>query len=264
MSASVMYFSVTPCAFATSRICCDQRDDARDRNVAFEIAAERRHDAAALDRNAGRLVHLDDGMLPGELLRGGAVLIADGKFLRCAELDGAGIAEPVRCLQRALKALFVEPQRRVGDARLRRDAAHHVVGVGHARHVLRIDEGHDLDAVEAGLRQRIDQRDLARGRDRAFLDLKAFARAFLGDVHGRRQVAHDWFPPTLTMPRFVSASISSGARPSSARISPVCSPMRGRLAAQARNRDRPSRSAGAAVLRACRSGMRCPACGRRH
>ena len=54
--------------------------------------------------------------------------------------------------------------------------------------------------VEAGLRQRVDQRDLARGRDRAFLDLKTFARPFFGDVNGRRQIAHDFFS-TVTMPR---------------------------------------------------------------
>ena len=97
-------------------------------------------------------------------------------------------------LERALEAFLVEPQRGVGDAGLRRETAHHVFGVGHARHVLRIDEGDDLDAVEPGLRQRIDQFDFARGRDRAFFDLKTLARAFLGDVHGRRQIAHEFSP----------------------------------------------------------------------
>jgi len=38
--------------------------------------------------------------------------------------------------------------------------------------------------VETGLRQRIDQRDLTRGGDGPFLDLKAFARTFLGDANG--------------------------------------------------------------------------------
>ena len=55
---------------------------------------------------------------------------------------------------------------------------------------LRVDERHDLDVVEAGLRQRIDQLDLALGRDDALLELKAFARAFLADVDRRGQVAH--------------------------------------------------------------------------
>ena len=39
----------------------------------------------------------------------------------------------------------------------------------------------------------------------AFLDLKAFARAFLGDVHGCRQIAHEFSSLTLTTPRVVSA-----------------------------------------------------------
>jgi hypothetical protein len=42
-----------------------------------------------------RLVHLDDGVLAGELLRGGAVLIALEEFLRRGKLDRAGIGEPV-------------------------------------------------------------------------------------------------------------------------------------------------------------------------
>ena len=143
-----------------------QRYQALERNVALEIAAERRHDAAALDRHAGRLVHFDDGVLPGELLRRIAVLIALEKFLRRRQLDGAGIGEPVGKFQRALETFLVEPQRRVGDAGFCCNAAHHVLGVGHARHVLGIDEGDDLDALEPGPRQRVDQRDLARGRDR--------------------------------------------------------------------------------------------------
>src|SRR5436190_4851463 len=53
----------------------DQRHDARDWNIAFEIAAECRHDAAALHRNAGFLVALDDGVLLRKLLCGVAVLI---------------------------------------------------------------------------------------------------------------------------------------------------------------------------------------------
>src|SRR5438105_4016399 len=78
-----------------------------------------------------------------------------------------------------------------GDTRLPRDAEHDVVGVGHARDRFGIDEGNDLDAIEPGLRQGIDQRDLTRGRDRSLLDLKAFARAFLGDVNSVWQIAHN-------------------------------------------------------------------------
>ncbi len=86
--------------------------------------------------------------------------------------------------QRALEAALVEPQRRIGDIRIDLDAFDDVVGVGHARHRLRIDEGDDLHVIDAGLRQGVDQFDLARGRDRALFDLKALARAFLADAHG--------------------------------------------------------------------------------
>ena len=58
-----------------------QCDEARHRNVAFEVAAECRHDAAALNRKACGYVTLNDGVLFGELLGRGAVLIAQQKFL---------------------------------------------------------------------------------------------------------------------------------------------------------------------------------------
>ncbi len=82
-----------------------QRDHARDRNIAFEIAAERRHDQPRSTGMPAALYIVDDGVLPGELLRRGAVLIADGEFLRGAKLDGAGIGEPVGMLERALETL---------------------------------------------------------------------------------------------------------------------------------------------------------------
>ena len=65
-----------------------------------------------------------------------------------------------------------------------------LVGVRHAGDVLRADEGCDLDTLQPGFRQRIDQRDLAFGGDRAFLDLETLARAFLGDHHAARNIGH--------------------------------------------------------------------------
>ena len=58
--------------------------------------------------DAGRLVHFDDRMLAGELLREVAVLVALQEFFRGAELDGAGIGE-AGSRQRALEAFLVEP-----------------------------------------------------------------------------------------------------------------------------------------------------------
>ena len=80
----------------------------RDGNIAGEIAAERRHYAAALDGDAGCPIHRDQILLTGELLCGGAVLIADRKFLRRHQLNRAGIGEPV-VADRALEAFLVEP-----------------------------------------------------------------------------------------------------------------------------------------------------------
>ena len=126
----------------------------------------------------------DDGMLAVELLRCRAVLIAERKFFRRTKLNRAAIGQPAGKFQRTFETFLVEPQRGVGDIGLRRDAAHHVLGVRHARHRLRIDERDDLNAFKPGPRQGVDQRDLARGGDGAFFDLKAFARAFLGDTNG--------------------------------------------------------------------------------
>jgi hypothetical protein len=67
-------------------------------------------------------------------------------------------------------------------ARLCFESPHDVLGVGHSRHSLGIDERDDLDVFEARLGKCFDQLDLARGRDRAFLDLKAFARPFFPDA----------------------------------------------------------------------------------
>ena len=118
-----------------------------------------------------------------ELLGRGPVLVAQQKFLRKGELNCPGIGQAIGKFQCALEPLFIEPERGVGNTRLRCDAAHDIVDIGHARDRFGIDEGNDLDAIEPGLRQGIDQRDLTRGRDRSLLDLKAFARAFLGDVN---------------------------------------------------------------------------------
>ena len=48
--------------------------------------------------------------------------------------------------------------------------------------------------VQPGFGERLDQLDLVRGADRAGLDLKPFARAFLVDVHMFRQIGHELVP----------------------------------------------------------------------
>ena len=140
---------------------------------------------------AGGLVALDYGVLFRELLRGATVLVAQREFFRRGKLNCPGIGQTIGELQRAFEAFFVEPKRGVCDARLGLDPAHHIIGVRHAGHCFGIDERDNLNVVEAGLRQSIDQRDLARGGNWPFLDLEALARTFLGDANGAGQIAHD-------------------------------------------------------------------------
>jgi hypothetical protein len=78
----------------------------------------------------------------------------------------------------------VEPQRGVFDAGPDPDVPGYFIRVRHARHLLAAHERRDLDAAQAGVRQRIDQFDFPRGRYGAFLDLEALARAFLGNQYG--------------------------------------------------------------------------------
>ena len=91
---------------------------------------------------------------------------------------------------RTLQAALVEPERDVVDFRVRREACNDLARVGHARHVLRWHEGHHLDLLEASVRQRVDQFDLARGGNRPLLELEALTRAFLIDADRFGQVTH--------------------------------------------------------------------------
>ena len=86
------------------------------------------------------------------------------------------------------KSALVEPQRGVFDAGRGREAIDHGLGVGPARHQAWVDEGGDLDVAQAATGQRLDQRDLVGGRDRAGLDLEALARPLFADVDAVRQV----------------------------------------------------------------------------
>src|SRR6266699_2624501 len=95
---------------------------------------------------------------------------------------------------RALQTLLVEPQPGIGDPRFALEAGGHRLGIGHAGHPLRVDEGDRLDVVEPGFRQGVDQLDLALGRNRALFELKALARAFLVDLHELGKIGHRFLP----------------------------------------------------------------------
>src|SRR4029077_6272218 len=131
-----------------------------DRDIAFEIAAEGRHDRGAVNLNAVALVEGDDLALGREILLEIAVLIALEKRLRRGERDRALHIE-ASGRQRALETLGVEPKRRVANAGLALETRHHLVRIGPARDILRVDEGGDLNLLQARRRKRVDQRDLA-------------------------------------------------------------------------------------------------------
>ena len=169
----------------------DQADHALRRHLALEIAAEGRHHRAALT-GTPRALYISTCSCSAAMF---SCMVRFWLRLRKVSDAQSGSAPfTVRRSpkdERALEALVVEEQGRVVDARLLLEAAHDVVGVGHAGHALGIDEGDELDLLDAGFRQRIDQRDLARGRDVRFLDLEALARALFLDRYGFRHVGHD-------------------------------------------------------------------------
>ncbi len=97
--------------------------------------------------------------------------------------------------ERALEAALIEPECHIFHALMAPVTGDHRLGVRHAGNALGIDEGDDLDMLEPGRRERVDERDLARGRDRPRLDLEALARTLLLDRRSRRHVGHRGSPP---------------------------------------------------------------------
>ena len=100
------------------------------------------------------------------------------------------MGQPVTVLHRALDALLVQPQGVIHDAFFRFKATDHVIGIGPSRDSLRIDERSDLNLMQAGFGQGVDQLDLTLRRDRSGLDLEALAGAFFLNIDFRRHVAH--------------------------------------------------------------------------
>ena len=69
-------------------------------------------------------------------------------------------------LDRALGAARIRNEGAVAHAGLALDAGGDRLGIGKLRDHLGMHEAGDLDLLQAGLRQRVDQRDLLLGRDR--------------------------------------------------------------------------------------------------
>ncbi len=76
-----------------------------------------------------------------------------------------------------------------GFAARRREVREEPVGVGHLRHLLRVDEGAELDDVEPGAEEGLGPDDLLLGRDRALLHLETVAQPHLVE-HDLRLAGH--------------------------------------------------------------------------
>ena len=120
--------------------------------------------------------------------------VLERKRLGGAQGNRSGVGEPIAVCEGAFKSLFVEPDRRVRNAGFGGKASNDVVCVRPARYSLRTDKGRDLNRLDTGLRERVDQFDFGAGRNRPRLDLKAFARSLLDDVHCIRKIAHRFRP----------------------------------------------------------------------
>ena len=128
-----------------------QIDDFGDRHVALEVAAEGRRDAALFDGHVVAFIALDGAVQLGDLLLGGAVLVARQEAFRGAEIEIALHGQAPGGLG-PLETLGVQPEPGIFDARFQIDAGHHLFGVGHVGHQSGIDEGHDLNGFQPGFR----------------------------------------------------------------------------------------------------------------
>ena len=147
---------------------------------------------------------------------------------------------------RALEALVVEPQPGVGDAGLRRDAAHHLFGVGHARAP---PCGLTKDTIWMWSRPVLASasinsilRAVGIGPFSIWKPSRGPSSLMCTDF-GRSLIVHPLCQSAM-IPRSRKPSMSTSARPSSPRISAVCSPTAGACRRKPRSWCR-SRPAGA-------------------
>ena len=178
----------------------DQLDNALDRDIALEVAAEGGSDEAGAHRNGMGLIHGDQLRLGGKLLGRVAVLVA-------LEEGVGGIKRQLAFHVQspggdgAFQPALVEPQAGIVHAGLRGETGHHGLRIRHARHFLRMHEGGDLNVIQPGAGQRVDETDLLFRADRAFLDLEAFARPLLLDMDTVGQTGHGAYSSTMTVER---------------------------------------------------------------
>ena len=95
-------------------------------------------------------------------------------------MRGQGLAKP----------FVVQPQRCVIHARLALDTLEQLAGVGHLRYVFRADETSDLNALQTGFAEHVDQFDPLFDRINLLFDLKTLARAFFTKFDEFGKVVH--------------------------------------------------------------------------
>ena len=157
----------------------DQADHVlRGRDVAFVVAAERRHHAhlggghARLPERVDALLRLDERLLD----RAVGVLLRERLARGHAE---ASLDVELLRRHRAVHALRVEVHGGVPGARRAREAGDDLLRVGHLRNPLRADERHHLDLGKWHSESMSMKRIFSAVGHRVLLDLHALARAEL-------------------------------------------------------------------------------------
>ena len=95
--------------------------------------------------------------------------------------------------KRPLDPLEVRRQEPVGNVRKPVDLRHHLIGVGQLRNRLGMDDGGDLDILQTGPDQGVDDFNLLFGRDELLLVLEAVPRPHIDDGHFFRKI-HGKYP----------------------------------------------------------------------
>lgn len=164
-----------------------QLDNAFNRHVSFEIAPKRTHQRYAIEPGAGALVHFAQDMLTIGLFFHRPILVSLQEFLG-RRMSQASVEIEPSGRDRPFVATLVQPEAGIRHARLAGDSRNDRFGIGLPRNKFGIHEGNNLDCLETGFGQRVDQFDFPLRRNSPFLELKSFAWALLFYVDELRKI----------------------------------------------------------------------------
>lgn len=139
------------------------------------------------------LVHPHQFRLGGSLLLRIAVLVALEERVGRIERQLAFKIKPAGG-NGPLQPALIEPEAGITHTRTRGHPGDDGFGIGHARHPFGMHERGDLNIVDAGVGQGIDQPYFVGCSDVALFDLEAFAGAFLLDKDATWNIGHRHFP----------------------------------------------------------------------